>query len=735
MIDPDARATELAAVQRDVDAIHERIDELRERARRRALEAGADHTGSTFQETYQRDVVAHHHATRAARLAFGDVEQVVFGQLDTVDDDRLRVGRTSVIADDGEVMLVDWRADAAEPFYRATNADPMRVARRRRYVADGRAVRELDDELLDTEAAERLGLRALSGQGALLAALERTRSGHMRDIVATIQADQDRIIRSDASGTLVVTGGPGTGKTVVALHRVAYLLYTHRERLAGRGVLVVGPSRAFSTYVERVLPALGEDRAVLRSVDSFVPSTVEVVGWDDPAVAAITGSLRMVEVCARLVRASLPPVPPTTRVVAERIAADVPARPLAVARNRLLRRIEAGVEGRRYHDRAEAAHEAMLATLHRVWADEAERQLGERPDRRDVDFDDQVAGAAAVELLERCFWPTLSPVRVLGALVDGEVALDRVADGVLDDRERALLRAAWDGRRHPTGDDVALLDELEALLGPAPAERAQARRARDEERAGIELSVDRAAPRAVDDPMAPIGGRRYDGYAHVVVDEAQDLSPMQWRMVARRGAYASWTVVGDLAQRARTAEPRSWEEIARLIGRRRVTTARLTVNYRTPTEVVEVARAVLAAIGEDAWSTPDAVRDAGLRPVLVRAADVVATAGEEAAASLRRTEGTVAVIGPSTLVEQLEATVPDDDRLRVLDPRGAKGLEFDEVVVAAPDLIVGASAVGGHDLYVAVTRTTHGLTIVAVPGASVPGADACRERPHGAHVP
>lgn len=450
------RATELAEVQRAVDRIHDRIDDLRARARARALDAGADHSGSTFQETYQRDVVAHHQAVRAARLAFGDVEQVVFGQLDTVTGETRRVGRAAVIGGGGDVMLVDWRADAAEPFYRATNADPMDVARRRRYVAEGRTVRDLDDELLDTAAAERLGLSALSGQGALMAALERTRTGHMRDIVATIQADQDRIIRSEASGTLVVTGGPGTGKTVVALHRVAYLLYTHRHRLAGRGVLVVGPSRAFSTYVERVLPALGEDRAVMRSLDGFVPTGVEVRGWDAPEVAAITGSLRMVDVCARLLRASLPPLPPTTRVLVERVAVDVPARRLEAVRRRLLRRVAAG-DGRRYHDRSAAAEEALLGALHTAWAEVATDRLERSVDRYEVDFDEQVAGTASVELLRRSFWPPLSPVRVLGTLVDGDVPLARVADGLLDEDEQATLRAAWTGRTHPTGDDVALL--------------------------------------------------------------------------------------------------------------------------------------------------------------------------------------------------------------------------------------------------------------------------------------
>lgn len=725
MSEPGAqdRSAALAEEQAAVDVVHARVDELRDRAVRRSRAAGSDRSGSTFQARYERDVLAHHHASRAARLSFGDAEQVVFGRLDTDVGETVRVGRVSVVDDEGDSLLVDWRAPAAEAFYRATAAHPMAVARRRQLVAQGQRVRDLDDELLDVDAAERLGLDAVTGQGALLAALERTRTGHMRDIVATIQADQDEIIRSEAGGTLVVAGGPGTGKTVVALHRVAYLLYTHRERMAGRGVLVVGPSNAFTRYVERVLPALGEDRAVLRSLAGFAPAGVPVRGWDRPEVAAVSGSAVMAEVCRRLLGAAVPPIPPTTRVVVDDLAVDVPARDVARSRERLLRRVEPGVEGRRYHDRAHAAEQAMREVLWSAWARRA-RSTGMRvPDSREgTGFDQRASEAPGIELLRRCHWPDMHPVSVLGALIDGRIDLDDVAGDLLDDEQRAVLRAAWDGRTAPTIDDVALLDELDALLGPPPKERA----------ARAEVAVGDGGLRVgLDDGPAPEGpdlrSRRYDEFAHVVVDEAQDLSPMQWRMVARRGAYASWTVVGDLAQRSRTAEPSTWEEVAALIGRRQVAIRTLRVNYRTPAEVVDVARDVLRAAGLDPALAPEAVRSIGERPLLRRTGDLTAACIAAVATALERQEGTVAVIAEDDRIEELRAVLPDDERLVVHDPRTVKGLEFDEVVVVAPDELVAASSIGAHTLYVAVTRTTTRLTLLASPGVDVPGAAACDE--------
>jgi hypothetical protein len=722
---PGAKREAIDAEQAHVDRVHDRVEELRRRADERALEAAADRSGSTFQARFERDVTAHHHAARAARFTFGDVETLAFGRLDTDDGETLHFGRLSVVDEAGDLLLVDWRAPASAAFYRATAAEPLGVARRRTLVTRGREVRDLDDEVLDAEAAERLGLEVVTGQGALLAALARTRSRYMRDIVATIQADQDRIIRSPASGTVVVKGGPGTGKTVVALHRVAYLLYGDRDRFEGRGILVVGPSRAFIEYTARVLPSLGEDRAVQRPLEAFAPRGTSVRGWDEPDVAAVKGDLRMVELCRRAVVAAVPPLPPVTRVTFEGTTAEVRAPTLDRVRQRLLERIRPDRDAGTYHGRAAAAEDALRGALWKAWRS-AHRTAGGRPpdERHGTGFDAVLDDSAQVTMLRRCFWPELEAGAVLEAVASGTRPVAEVAGGVLTDHEVDLLGSAWARAGGWTIDDVALLDEVRALLGVLPEE--PARPAGDDE--GIRLTGDRLR---VEVELADVEADDYRDFAHVVVDEAQDLTPMQWRMLARRGPYASWTVVGDLAQRSRVAEPRTWDEVAALIGRREVTIASLDVNYRTPAEVVDLARAVLRAAGHDPDSVPRAVRQTGEAPVLRRSADVLGDAVEVALDRVRAREGAVAVIAldrdSAEVASRLRAEASEDEleRLRVLDPRTAKGLEFDDVVVVAPEAIASASVVGLHQLYVAVTRATRTLTLVASPDGDVPGSDTC----------
>ena len=734
-----AKRRALADEQAHVDRVHDRVEDLRVRAERRAAAAGADRSGSTFQARFERDVTAHHHAVRAARYTFGDVESLVFGRLDLAADGPLHVGRVSVVDEDGEVLLVDWRAPAAAAFYRATPAEPLGVARRRTLTTRGERVLDLDDEVLDAAAADRLGLDAVTGQGALLAALARTRDEHMRDIVATIQADQDRIIRTPARGTLVVTGGPGTGKTVVALHRVAYLLYEDRDRFEGRGILVVGPSRAFTEYTSRVLPALGEDRAVQRPLSALAPVGVEVTGWDEPDVAAVKGSLAMVDVCARLVAAVLPPLPPSTRFGFDGTSVEVSDAWLAPVRRRLLSRLSPDRDDTTYHRRADAADEALRAALWRAWHG-AHRDAGGHPprDRAGTGFDAALDDAPQVRMLRRCWWPELDPAEVLAALAVGRVELAAVAGEDLDREEVDRLRAAWATADGWTVDDVALLDEVAALLGPrSSAAPSRPGAASDED--GIRLTSDTLTDEV---EGVDVEDDAYRDFAHVVVDEAQDLTPLQWRAVARRGPYASWTVVGDLAQRSRVAEPRSWAEVARLIGRREVAVAGLTVNYRTPAEVAALARDVLAAAGHDPDAVPDAVRATGEPPQLLRAADVTGRAVRAALARADDREGTVAIIVTAPEVAAVEARLAQEggdapdlvERIRVMDPRTVKGLEFDDVVVAGPDAIAASSEVGWHLLYVAVTRATRSLTLVAPEDALVPGAERC-ETPDGRRPP
>jgi hypothetical protein len=721
---PGAKRAALAAEQAHLDLVHDRVEELRRRAEARRAAANLEPGSGTFQSVFERDVTAHHHAVRAARLTFGDVESLAFGRLDLDDGEHLHVGRLSVIDETGDVVLVDWRAPAAAAFYRATTAHPLGVARRRTLTTRGRRVEDLDDELLDAEAAERLAITAVTGQGALLAALARERTGHLRDIVATIQADQDRIIRAPATGTLVVAGGPGTGKTVVALHRVAYLLYEDRERFEGRGVLVVGPSPAFTEHTSRVLPSLGEDRVVQRPLAALAPSGAEVRGWDEPDVAAVKGDPAMVELCRRLVASAPPPLPPRTRLAFDGTTVEVEGRTLARVRRRLLDRVRPEL-GASYHARSAAAEESLRAALWKAWR-AAARAAGGRPpeERRESDFDDALDAAAGITMLRRCWWPVLDPVEVLGDLAAGRIELAPLVGDALPPEQVTRLGTAWDAADTWTVDDVGLLDEVAALLGEPPAPPAPEPRRSDD--GGIRLTSDRLR---VDLEVADVGAAAYRDFAHVVVDEAQDLSPMQWRAVARRGPYASWTVVGDLAQRSRVAEPATWEAVAALIGRRDVAVTRLSVNYRTPSEIVDVARAVLEVAGHDPAAVPTSVRSAGERPRLVRAEDLPGGTARVVVDLLDRRDGTVVVVAPDarlTAVEAATRTRVGDvaqrtDRVRVHDPRTVKGLEFDDVVVVAPDEIAAASSVGLHHLYVAVTRATRSLTVIAAPGAEVPG--------------
>jgi DNA helicase IV len=725
---PGDKRAALATEQHHLDRIHDRVEQLRRRAEERAVAAAADRSGATFQARYERDVTAHHHASRRARFTFGDVESLAFGRLDLSDGEDLHVGRVSVIDEEGDVLLVDWRAPAAAAFYQATAARPIGVARRRTLVTRGRELVDLDDEVLDGTAAARLGLRAVTGQGALLAALSRGRSGTMRDIVATIQEEQDRIIRAPASGTMVVSGGPGTGKTVVALHRVAYLLYRDRDRFEGRGVLVIGPSAAFTEYTARVLPALGEDRAVQRPLAGLAPKGTSVRGWDDPEVARIKGDLQMVEVLRRTLFHTLPPIPPSTRLSFEGTTVTVSGSKLTTLRRRHLDRLRADVPGGAYHDRSPVVADALADALYAAWA-ATHRAAGRRvpDDREGSGFNAALEAAPEVTLLRRCFWPDVDATEVLTALAEGEVALEEIAEGLLPATDQARLAAAWEQATTWTVDDVALLDELVALLGRPTAKR-PAERHRDADDDGIRLASEALHVAA---PIVDVEAEGYRDFAHVVVDEAQDLSPMQWRAVSRRGPYASWTVVGDLAQRSRVSEPSDWEAVARLIGRRSVEIATLEVNYRTPSEIAEVATAVLAAAGHDPELAPQAVRSAGQVPRHLVTATIVATTVETVTSLVTARGGTVGVLADQDdvagLQRALEAGVPreDLDRVRVLEVREAKGLEFDDVVVVAPDRIIGRSQVGTHQLYVAVTRATRTLTLVAEPGVTFPGSERC----------
>jgi hypothetical protein len=533
---------ELAVEQAHVDLVYARLTEATRSAKQVAAEGKAlyqsDRANFVREEDgtglYERDVFAFQSAKRLAVLD-AEHEGLVFGRLDRTDGEIRYVGRIGVRDADYEPLVIDWRAPAAEPFYRATPSNPMQVTRRRVLRCAGIRVIGIEDDLLDGNADDTE--LVVIGEGALMAALSRARGHQMKDIVATIQAEQDEAIRAPYQGVTMISGGPGTGKTVVALHRAAYLLYSNRRRFESGGVLVVGPSRVFMNYIERVLPSLGEDAVTLRSIGSVASDVVRMRGdrIDSADVLSIKGSLRMVQVLKRLVAEPPQAMPLELRLTVRGEVLALNAEALARIRTDVLARHKLNT-GR------EAAETALLNALWRSRPRELDLEREE--------FDDIVSDTAAYRMFCNAWWPPLSAPAALLRLADPQL-MARAAASVLSRAEQQALSASY---RDPalqeggewTAADGALLDELVNLLGPVPEQEAEISLFidSDEELPEVVTTMDRMIPAKEVDPFA----LPYETFAHILVDEAQDITPMQWRMLRRRGPQASWTVVGDPAQ-------------------------------------------------------------------------------------------------------------------------------------------------------------------------------------------
>ncbi len=652
---------EIAREQSYISKLYERLDLARARSVDQLDRAHTGATTETDQAASERESFARLYSGRSNQLSA--VERgLCFGRIDNVDRDHFYIGRIGLFDDDYEAVLIDWRAPVAQSFYRATAAAPLGVRRRRHIRLDGRRVVAVDDDLLDSSTLDDLERDSLTGEAALLASLTADRTGRMGEIVATIQAEQDEIVRSGLPGVLVVQGGPGTGKTVVALHRAAYLLYSHREQLSRRGVLVVGPNGTFLRYIDQVLPSLGETDVVLSTVGDLFPG-VTATAAETAESRRIKGDLRMVEVVARAAR--------------------------------LLRR--------------DGARKDLLPArlVARLWTD--------------PDF----LAEAAPEL---------------------------------DAAERAALG------REPGADwtpaDVALLDEAAELLGDSEATVRERRRAKSARSAAdadhlaythgvvhselaaerlklepweiddfIELMAERTRPREAPRTIAErAAADRTWQFGHVIVDEAQELSPMDWRMLIRRCPRRSMTLVGDLAQAGTENGIRSWAEVLDRHAAGRWRTAELSVNYRTPTEIMAVAGDVLAAI-DPGLAPPSSVRSTGTVPCSREASETgFADALVDAVAAERERvgDGRLAVIVPRSRRRELTDLLGDrlpglasgtepgvlDASAAVLDVDHVKGLEFDSVLIADPGTILRDSPRGRSDLYVAVTRATRRLGVV-----------------------
>ena len=599
-------------------------------------------------------------AWAAKRLAtFEDAERgLLFGRLDFEAVERaLYVGRRWVHDDEGDQVVVNWQAPAARPFYTATPQDPQRVTLRRRFRAQGRKLLDIADESLDGST-----LDGASVGDFLLEELDRSRDTHMRDIVATIQADQYRLITHEPDRPLVIQGGPGTGKTAVGLHRASWLLYTERERNARSRVLVVGPNRTFMEYVSHVLPALGEDsvaqHAVADLVDGIEPTLV-----DPLPVARLKADTRLAEVIARAVELRLAAEPEELILKLDGEYIRVRVR----EQERLLEEIRA------QHGTTAAARERFRMAIVRSFYAEYGRILqgGAIRDGEEIEKALRSSGHLS-RVLDRA-WPAVTPEKLVRSLFTTPAFLSTAAEGILDESEQMLLRRRGPGFSGTAWSeaDVPLLDEAHALVGRPP--------------------------------------RTYD---HVIVDEAQDLSPMQLRMISRRARGGALTILGDVAQGTGAVSYTGWGDLLPHLPRGDdAEVEELRHAYRVPREIMNLALPLLDTIAP-ALERPLAYRVGGAEPLLRRVPeDGLLREAYHEAARRARADGLVALIVPDELVEPALAHESAFDSIPLLTPRAAKGLEFDHVIVVEPAAIAEREQ-GLRELYVALTRPTTTLVVV-----------------------
>ena len=789
----DWRTTELQAENTYVGKLYTRLKSQRELAATHLLAVHRQERGGTYKARMERDALEMHFTRRLSELHAAEYG-LCFGRIDETDGERLYIGRIALADEDQEPVLTDWRAPAAEPFYRATPAAPGTVTARRHLRSKGQTIIDFDDDAFglgtttntgtntttntDTDGATAtnpnpLATRdssELSGEAALFASLTAARTGRMGEIVATIQAEQDRVIRSELSGVLVVQGGPGTGKTVVALHRAAYLLYTHRERLAKRGVLVIGPNKTFLRYIDQVLPALGESEVVLSSIGALYPgvtASAAAADSESPEAAAVKGDARMAGVLAAAL----------DRLRQLPDAAD----PWLITVGRRSAYHQEFEISRALCERAQAAARKTGEPHNPARADLVERLSSElalrlaRGQDENMDLDD-IANLADMlveepefQALAEKLWPLLSPEQLLTTLFTSPGLLASAMPDFTEAERATLLREppppdptstttpTTTPTTFPTWTtaDIPLLDEAAELLGDLPASAASrqaiaaaaaeaAAKAEELEFAKVVLEdysnglseADLNAEMLVsqyrgDELLRPLAERAAEdrtwGFGHVIVDEAQELSPMAWRLVTRRCPGRSMTIVGDLAQTGAPAGLSSWGQALDEYTAGRWRTVELTINYRTPAEIMQATEGVLRAI-DPALTAPSAVRRSGVRPWSLRIPEddpgpALRTAVEKEIAALDN--GRMAIIHPSSWPEhlinelaELECVIHTDDPSALDSPvvlmtaAQTKGLEFDAVLVVEPAEILAAHIRGVNDLYVALTRATKTLGVI-----------------------
>ncbi|WP_285248039.1 AAA family ATPase [Pseudarthrobacter sp. efr-133-R2A-89] len=728
---------ELAHERDYVAGLYARLEELREEKRRQLAQVRRAGAVGTMQNVSERDAFAALYEDRLAQLDAVD-DRLVFGRLDLDSGEAQYIGRIGLTTEDLQRLMVDWRAPEAGHFYQATAFDRQGVRRRRHLILQGRDVKAIEDDVLD--AGMLTDAESLQGEGALLAALNSKRTGRMSDIVSTIQSEQDRIIRSSISGAVVVQGGPGTGKTAVALHRAAYLLYTHRDRLKSAGVLLVGPSSSFMKYIERVLPSLGETGVVMASVGRLMPG-IHAVPETNADVAAIKGRLDMAAIVANAVSNRM-------RVPARNRILEVDGRKLTLTPRQVRRaRERARATGKPYNEARVTFVKILLRELTEQMTELVEAgSIGNNADRSYLAED--VRTARDVRIALNLCWMPMTPEKLISDLFSKPEILEFCTPNMTPEERALLLRPAdapW------TEPDVPLLDEAAELLGEldAAAGRGLAQQEHDRARdlanakqtlvnmqaAGVDplMSAEELAEQNQEQGARQTAAERATSdrtwaFGHIVVDEAQELSPMQWRLLVRRCPLKSFTIVGDIAQTSSVAGANSWQgALAPMFGDR-WQLEELTVNYRTPSQIAEAAVRMANAAGL-VVSAPKAVREGRWSPIIdeVAAGGVVDRLLEVLPEELGALDGgLLAVIADGDLLPQATSALRAaygrrigtgagsyEQDIVVISPREAKGLEFDGVVVLEPSVMLNHEHGKVGDLYVAMTRATQRLRLIA----------------------
>jgi len=686
---------EFSAEQAYIENAHRLLEQSRIKAQsvRGHVESGR---GGTHQARFERDVISDSVQNRLDLIDIGD-QSLIFGRIDQpardersdgdrygnshLGGDTFYIGRVAVWNEDHDPMVVDWRAPIAEPFYRATGVAPMGLSMRRHFATRGRELLGIEDEYFGEGAPLPASTRGLTGEQTLITVLETARTGKLGDIVGTIQGEQDEIIRSPLSGILVAQGGPGTGKTVVALHRAAYLLYTHRFPLAGQGVLVLGPNRLFLTYIEQVLPALGESGVETMVLGDLVPS-VRVQGGDLQSVARVKGDLRMTELVRRAARDRQRPLREdlVIGVGVERLRLSVEKSRDIIASAR--RRSQNHNHGRKFV--VEEVFEALAASSRSEDTDPEELE------------ESLLRNEQIRETLE-WMWPVLTPAQLVHDLFGSRALLRSAGQKYFSDEELDRLYRARTFHEEViwTQHDVPILDEARAHLGARPGQKTA-----DEIRT----------------------------YGHIVIDEAQDLSPMQLRMVSRRSLNGSMTVVGDIAQATSAWAHDNWDSVLEHLPQKAARQVELTVGYRLPGPTMQLAARVLAKAAPN-LKAPIAVREDGDKPRMVRVEDAASSARAmiDAIAFERDAigAGNIAVIATDSMVAELSAALTEAGIRHGLSYQGAlerevsiiavsmvKGLEIDSAIVVEPARILAEEPQPLRSLYVAVTRATRRLSLI-----------------------